>query len=83
LGKVAQKVKSEKGDFGYNARENRYENLYKAGIIDPTKVVRLALENAASIAALLLTTEAVVTEEPEAEVAGPPMPPGGGMGGMM
>ncbi len=81
---VVQKVKTEKGDFGYNARENRYETLYKAGIIDPTKVVRLALENAASIASLLLTTEAVVTEEPEKEAAAPPMPPGGGgMGGMM
>jgi len=80
---IVQKVKNGKDDYGYNARENRYEKMYSAGIIDPTKVVRLALENAASIASLLLTTEAVVTEEPEKEAPMPPMPPGGGMGGMM
>jgi chaperonin GroEL len=81
---IVQKVKEGKDDFGYNAREDKYENMIKAGIIDPTKVVRLALENAASIASLLLTTECVVSEEPEDEKAGAPaMPPGGGMGGMM
>jgi len=80
---VAQKVKEGKNDFGYNARENRYENMIAAGVIDPTKVTRLALENAASIAGLLLTTEAVVADEPEDEKM-PPMPPGGGgMPGMM
>ena len=80
---VVQKVKEGKDDFGYNARENQYENLYAAGVIDPTKVTRLALENASSIAGLLLTTEAVVSEIPEEEKA-PAMPPGGGMpGGMM
>ncbi len=80
---VAQKVKEGKNDFGYNARENRYENMIAAGVIDPTKVTRLALENAASIAGLLLTTEAVVADEPEEEKM-PPMPPGGGgMPGMM
>lgn len=79
---VVNKVKEGKDDFGYNAREDRYENLFAAGVIDPTKVTRLALENAASIAALLLTTECVVAEEPEESApAGPPM--GGGMGGMM
>ena len=81
---VAQKVKEGKNDFGYNAREDKFENLVAAGIIDPTKVTRLALENAASIASLLLTTEAVVADEPADEDA-PAMPPmgGGGMGGMM
>ncbi|MGK7389465.1 MAG: chaperonin GroEL [Candidatus Cyclobacteriaceae bacterium M2_1C_046] len=83
---VVQKVKEGKDDYGYNARENRYENLLKAGVLDPTKVARLALENAASIASLLLTTEAVVADEPEEEKAGGGMPggmPGGGMPGMM
>ncbi len=81
---VVQKVKEGKADFGYNARENKFENMIAAGIIDPTKVTRLALENAASIAALLLTTEAVVADAPSDD-KGPAMPPmgGGGMGGMM
>jgi len=81
---VVQKVKEGKADFGYNARENKFENMIAAGIIDPTKVTRLALENAASIAALLLTTEAVVADAPSDD-KGPSMPPmgGGGMGGMM
>ena len=79
---VVQKVKEGKDDYGYNAKDNKYENLIKAGVIDPTKVTRLALENAASISALLLTTEAVVADDPEET---PPMPPmgGGGMPGMM
>ena len=81
---VVQKIKEGKDDFGYNARDDRYENLIAAGIIDPTKVTRLALENAASIASLLLTTECVVADEPEDEKAAPAGPPmGGGMGGMM
>ncbi|MDJ1472958.1 chaperonin GroEL [Cytophagaceae bacterium DM2B3-1] len=79
---VVQKVREGQADFGYNAREDKYENLIAAGIVDPTKVTRLALENAASIAALLLTTECVVAEEPEKEKAGMP-PMDGGMGGMM
>ena len=79
---VVQKVREGQADFGYNAREDKYENLIGAGIVDPTKVTRLALENAASIAALLLTTECVVAEEPEKEKAGMP-PMDGGMGGMM
>jgi len=81
---VVQKIKEGKGDFGYNAREDKFENMIAAGIIDPTKVTRLALENASSIASLLLTTEAVVADEPEDDKA-PAMPPmgGGGMGGMM
>jgi chaperonin GroEL len=81
---VAQKVKEGKGDFGFNARTEKYEDLKKAGVIDPTKVARIALENAASIAGMLLTTECVLTDEPE---EAPPMPAGapgmGGMGGMM
>jgi chaperonin GroEL len=81
---VLQRVKEGKEDFGYNARTDVYENLYKAGVIDPTKVTRLALENAASIASLLLTTECVVAEEPEDEKSASSMPAmGGGMGGMM
>jgi len=83
---VIQKVREGKNDFGYNAREDRFENLFAAGIIDPTKVTRLALENAASIAGLLLTTDCVISDEPEEEKAGAGggMPGGmGGMGGMM
>ena len=78
---IVNKVRDGKKDFGYNARENKYDNFFEAGIIDPTKVARLALENAASIAGLLLTTEAVVSDIPEEKEA-PAMPPGG-MGGMM
>ena len=79
---VINKIKEHKGNFGFNARTDVYEDLFKAGVIDPTKVTRLALENAASIAALLLTTECVVADVKE---DGPSMPPmgGGGMGGMM
>jgi len=79
---VVNKIRDNKGNFGYNARTDKYEDLIKAGVIDPTKVTRLALENAASIAALLLTTECVVADVKE---EGPSMPPmgGGGMGGMM
>lgn len=81
---ILQKVREGKDDYGYNARTDQFENLYKIGVIDPTKVTRLALENAASIASLLLTTECVVVEEPEDDKAAPAMPPmGGGMGGMM
>ena len=81
---VIQKIKEGKGDYGYNAAVDKYESMFKAGIIDPTKVARLALENAASIAGLLITTECVVVDEPEKDApAPPPMPPGGGMGGMM
>jgi chaperonin GroEL len=80
---VVQKVKEGKADFGYNARTDVYENLIAAGVIDPTKVSRVALENAASIAAMLLTTECVLADEPEDDKS-PSMPPmGGGMGGMM
>ena len=81
---VVQKVKEGKGDFGYNARTDVYQNLYEAGVIDPAKVARIALENAASIAGMFLTTEAVVIEKKEDS---PSMPMGGqgmgGMGGMM
>ena len=82
---VVQKVKEGSGDFGYNARTDVYENLIGAGVIDPTKVSRVALENAASIAAMLLTTEVVLADEQEEAGAGHAHPPmgGGGMGGMM
>jgi chaperonin GroEL len=80
---IVNKVKEGKKDFGYNARLNQYENMFEAGIIDPTKVTRLALENAASISGLLLTTECVIADEPEENNA-PKMPAGmGGMDGMM
>src|SRR5882757_4399829 len=80
---VVQKVKEGKGDFGYNARTDKYENLIKAGVIDPTKVGRVALENAASIAAMLLTTECVLADDPDDAPAGGAPMGGGGMGGMM
>ncbi|WP_027002890.1 chaperonin GroEL [Hugenholtzia roseola] len=78
---IVQKVKEGSADFGYNAREDKFENLIASGVIDPTKVTRLALENAASIASLLLTTECVIAEDPDAKEAEPAMPRGG-MGGM-
>ena len=80
---VVEKVKEEKGAFGLNAETGQYEDLVKAGIIDPTKVTRFALQNAASVAALMLTTEAMVAEKPKEESQTPPMPPGGGYGGGM
>jgi chaperonin GroEL len=81
---VVQKVKEGTADYGYNARTDVYENMIAAGVIDPTKVSRVALENAASIAAMLLTTECVLADDPEDAPAGGGMPPmGGGMGGMM
>ena len=79
---VIDKVKSGKGAFGYNAYSEEYEDLLKAGIIDPTKVVRTALQNAASVAGLLLTTEAMVAEKPREDSPMPGGMPGGGMGGM-
>src|SRR5206468_3526950 len=79
---VLDKVKNGKGAFGFNAASEEYEDLMKAGIIDPTKVVRTALQNAASVAGLLLTTEAMVAEKPKEESAMPGGMPGGGMGGM-
>jgi chaperonin GroEL len=80
---VAQNVKSGKNDYGYNAQTDKYENLYGSGVIDPAKVTRIALENAASVAGMFLTTEAVVTELKEEHPAGPPQGMGGGMPGMM
>jgi len=79
---VVNKIRDNKGNYGYNARTDKYEDLFKVGVIDPTKVTRLALENAASIAALLLTTECVVADVKEDAPAMPPMG-GGGMGGMV
>ena len=82
---VAQAVREGKGDYGYDARNDEYVNMFKVGIIDPTKVARVAVQNATSIAGMILTTEAAVTEIPEKDPpAMPPMDPGmGGMGGMM
>ena len=81
---VVQKVREGKGDFGYNARADRYENLLAAGVVDPAKVTRVALENAASIAGMFLTTECVIVEKKEEKPAMPMGAPGmGGMGGMM
>ncbi len=80
---VAQNVKEGKGDYGYNARTDKYEKLLTSGVIDPTKVARVALENAASIAGMFLTTEAVVVEEKEEHPAMPSQGMGGGMPGMM
>jgi len=78
---IVNKVMDGKGAFGFNAATEQYEDLYKAGVIDPTKVTRTALENAASVSGLLLMTEALITEKPEEKPAAPAMPPGG-MGGM-
>ena len=85
---VAGKLLEGKGgSFGFDAQSEKYTDLVKAGIVDPTKVVRTALQDAASIAGLLITTEAMVAEKPEDKPAAPPMPPDmggmGGMGGMM
>ena len=75
---VIQNVKEGKADYGFNARTEKYENLFKAGVIDPTKVSRVALENAASIAGMFLTTECVIADKPEPKQPAPAMP-GGGM----
>ena len=81
---IVQEVKAGKDDFGYNARTEKFESLVKAGVVDPTKVTRIAVENAASIAAMLLTTECVIADQPEEASAAAAMPPmGGGMPGMM
>ena len=82
---VVNAVGAGKGDYGYDARNDEYVNMFKVGIIDPTKVARVAVQNATSIAGMILTTEAAVTEIPEKDPpAMPPMDPGmGGMGGMM
>jgi len=80
---VIEKVKNEKGNYGFDAQKEEYTDMVKAGIIDPAKVVRVALQNAASVASLLLTTEAMVAERPREKEKYPSMPPGGGgMGGM-
>ena len=76
---IIQKIKEGKGDFGYNARTDEYVNLYEAGVIDPTKVARVALENAASVAGIFLTTECGIVDIPEKEPAAPAMPAGGMM----
>jgi chaperonin GroEL len=80
---VLNRVKANKGAYGFNARTEKYEDLKKAGVIDPTKVTRVAVENAASIAGMILTTECVLSEKPKAEEGHSHPPMGGGMGGMM
>jgi chaperonin GroEL len=77
---IINKIREGKGDFGYNARTDEYVNMFEAGVIDPTKVSRVALENAASVAGMFLTTECAIVDLPEP--AAPAMP-AGGMGGMM
>jgi len=76
---ILQKVREGKDDFGFNAQSEKYESLLKAGVIDPTKVTRTALQNASSVASLLLTTEAVICEKPEKEKPAMPTPPMGDM----
>ncbi|HEY3489944.1 MAG TPA: chaperonin GroEL [Candidatus Deferrimicrobiaceae bacterium] len=78
-GVIVDKIKSGKGSFGYNARTDEFEDLIKAGILDPTKVTRVALLNASSVAGLMITTECAISEKPEEKPQMPPMPPGGGM----
>ncbi len=80
---VLHNILKNKGDYGYNARTDVYEDLKKAGVIDPTKVTRIAIENAGSIASMILTTECVINDKKEESAGAPMMPPGGGMGGMM
>ncbi len=80
---VVNNVKEKTGAYGFNAETEKYEDLLVSGVIDPTKVTRIALENAASIASLLLTTEALIADKPEEKKSGPAMPPGGGYGGDM
>ena len=76
---VVQRIRESEGAFGFNADNETFEDLYKAGVIDPTKVARIALENAASVAGLMLMTEATIVEKPKPKPAAPPMPPGGDM----
>lgn len=80
---VLEKVKEKKGGFGFNAQTDKYEDMMDAGVIDPTKVTRFALQNAASVSSLLLTTQCMIAEKPKKESPMPPMPPGGGYGDMM
>jgi chaperonin GroEL len=79
---AVEKVKGKKGAYGFNARTDQYEDMIEAGVIDPTKVTRFALQNAASVASLMLTTQCMVAEKPEEKSAMPGMPPGGGYPGM-
>ena len=79
---IVQRVADSEGDFGYNARNDKFEDLRKTGVVDPAKVTRVALENAASIAGMLLTTECVIVNKKE-DTPAMQMPAGGGMGGMM
>jgi chaperonin GroEL len=78
---VVDKVRNGEADYGYNARKDTYENLFEVGVVDPAKVTRVALENAASVAGMFLTTECVIVDHPEEHPA--PVMPNPGMGGMM
>ncbi|MDP8276793.1 MAG: TCP-1/cpn60 chaperonin family protein, partial [Candidatus Euphemobacter frigidus] len=78
---IVQEILKGKGDYGYNVETGKYGSMYADGVLDPTKVTRTALQNASSIASLMITTECIITEVPEEEKM-PPMPAGGGMGGM-
>jgi chaperonin GroEL len=80
---VVQRIKQEKTNVGYDVNQDSYVDMIEAGVIDPTKVTRTALQNASSIAALLVTTETIVADKPEKEEKMPPMPPGGMGGGGM
>ncbi|MCX7950271.1 MAG: chaperonin GroEL, partial [Treponemataceae bacterium] len=80
---VVEKVKEKKGAYGFNARTDQFEDMIAAGVIDPTKVTRFALQNAASVASLMLTTQCMIAEKPEEKTPMPPMPGGGGYPGMM
>ncbi|MDD5533070.1 MAG: chaperonin GroEL [Syntrophales bacterium] len=79
---ILEKVREKKGAYGFNAQNEKYEDLYEAGVIDPTKVTRFALQNAASVSGLLLTTQCMISEKPKKETPMPPMPGGGGYPGM-
>ena len=79
---MISRISEGTGTFGFNAQTEEFEDLDKAGVMDPTKVSRTALQNAASVAGLMLTTEAMIAEKPDDKAAAPPMPGGGGMGGM-
>jgi chaperonin GroEL len=79
---VGRLTDKDESNFGYDAQSGEYKDMVAAGIIDPTKVVRVALQDAASVAGLLITTEAMVADRPEPKGGAPGMPPGGGMGGM-
>ncbi len=76
---ILSQVSGKKGNYGYDAQTEKFGDMFELGIIDPAKVTRAAVENAVSVAGMILTTESLITDMPEPALAGPPMPPGGGM----